>query len=219
MEPWKGASPAVARSAIGADCHGTYGPGYPKSTVTAGRVGRGGVTAACHCASAAEETSTMTAVISARMRMWFGLRASYFIATQYRAAGRRSLFRILENLWRELAAEVALHLAAHGFRRVAAAEEVIQLRQRRLGGHVAPADDAGARQRGAGGVLAEVDGPFEALRAVDDDDAARGGLFERGEEGAVVIGAVADAVGLEHEALQRRGGGGGRGGGRERGGR
>src|SRR5205823_14198004 len=69
---------------------------------------------------------------------------------------------------RQLAAQIVLHVALHVIRRSAAAEEVIQLRQRCLGGHIEAADHAGARERGTGCVFGQVHRALEALRAIDD---------------------------------------------------
>src|SRR5687767_3590948 len=70
-------------------------------------------------------------------------------------------------------AEIALHFLPHAGRAHSAAEEAVELRQRGLDGHVVAADDARLRERGASCVLIEIHGSFEALRAVDDDYAAR----------------------------------------------
>ena len=84
----------------------------------------------------------------------------------------------------------------------------MQFRQRRFRCEVVAADHSRPRERRPRSVFAEVDGAFEALGAVDDDDAAFGRVMERGDEGVVLVGAVADAVGLE---LGGRGCGGSRG--------
>src|SRR4051812_38214980 len=76
--------------------------------------------------------------------------------------------------------KIALHLAFDAFRSIAAAEEVVELRQRRLGGHIESADDAGTSERGAGRVFGEIDRSFETLRAIDDDHAAAGGISQSG---------------------------------------
>src|SRR3954469_21893629 len=75
-----------------------------------------------------------------------------------------------------LAAQIPLHLAL-GFRRtITSAEEIVELGKSGLGRHVVPADHARARPRRTGGVLGEIDGAFQTLRAVHDHPSSACGL-------------------------------------------
>src|SRR5438552_5686107 len=105
---------------------------------------------------------------------------------------------------RDFAAEIAQHLAFHFAGRISAAEQVIQLRQCTLGGHVIAADHPCARQCRSGRVLAKINCPFQTLRAIDNHHASLRRLGNRSDETRIAIGTVADAVRLEHESLQRR---------------
>src|SRR5438270_14060978 len=68
----------------------------------------------------------------------------------------------------QLAPKVALHLAFDLVRTIPSAEEVVQLGERGLGGHIEAADDAGPRQRRSSRVFGEIDSPLQTLRAIDD---------------------------------------------------
>lgn len=73
--------------------------------------------------------------------------------------------------------------------------------------HVAGGDDADTGESGAGGVGFLADAADQALGGVEQGDAAGGGAFEGGDQFAVALRGVADAVGLQDQAADTRVGG------------
>src|SRR5438552_4101261 len=169
----------------------------PMSSNTSTRKGRSGAAARTTSSCTSSSTADITAAKSPRS---FGSQAK-----RPRTPITSTAFAVASFHQRtELSSEISRHLAFHFAGRISAAEQVIQLRQCTLGGHVIAADHPCARQCRSGRVLAKINCPFQTLRAIDNHHASLRRLGNRSDETRIAIGTVADAVRLEHESLQRR---------------